>query len=336
MPQFEHLSDSTNSQYEQPSTPVELSINDLVEIVETSIVFNEDERAEKSAYYREQFNDFSDAMLRLPFVVGVFGTGYPFYNTRADGSIVTIQEISRYLAELSKNIQRDNTSLLAKWACVGCQIENKLPDLKTFCKPCMIAPTKPRDIFKAIPDLDYWVITENEDPYSLALIQQYTARQGFFPSDGDIGKSAQQTMQAMDEVLKTGSSQKKLPIDLHVITADEFADAVEGMTEALGSSYVPGGNIAGSYSPINPMSLHVQWERPDEPYDFTKDFLLSLTLHPDSKQSVQNIFNNGADAVGRMLSFQDIVEIISRYPKERRQLETAELLDLLQKRWENN
>lgn len=312
----------------------ELSIKDLVDIVETSIAFNEDERPEKATYYNDQFNGFAESMLRLPYVKGVFGTGYPFYNTRQDGSLVTINEISRYLGELSGNIQQDNRSLLAKWACISCQRDNKLPDLKTFCKPCDIAPTKPRDIFKAIPDLDYWVVAESTDAYTLALIQQYAAREGFFPSDGDIGKSARYTKKAMDEVLATGTTQLKLPIDLHVITADEFDTAIKSMADALRTTYIATENIQGSYAPISPMSLHVQWERPDEPYDFTKDFLLSLTLHPDSAPSVQEAFNRGLGVVKQTLSFQDIIDIISRYPKEYRQLQTEELLGLLKRRWE--
>ena len=67
----------------------------LTDILNTAIRFTADESRAKSKYFNNQFDRFHDSVKDIPGVIGVFGTGYHFYDYQNDGSIADIPEIRR-------------------------------------------------------------------------------------------------------------------------------------------------------------------------------------------------------------------------------------------------
>lgn len=137
------------------------SHKNLTDILDTAIKFTADESLVKGEYFSYQFNQFHEAVKDIPGVIGVFGTGYPFYAYQDDGSIADIPEIQRYQRSFQSAIERDRLRAYGGWLCGACELACDLPDLKKYCKPCDSVDFKPRDIFKALPDLDYWVVVED-------------------------------------------------------------------------------------------------------------------------------------------------------------------------------
>src|SRR5258706_5292443 len=113
-------------------------------------------------YLFKESHKVSDDLSKIPGVVGTIGLGYPFYAINTEGKDpVHVPEISNFLETTRELVDEDMRYNPEGWKCPGCQLENKLPDLKTLCKPCDLVKLKPRDVFKALPDLDVIVIVDN-------------------------------------------------------------------------------------------------------------------------------------------------------------------------------
>lgn len=209
---------------------------------------------------------------------GSFGTGYPFYVLQKDltGQMPVIDEQIRYNNELLAHIEESNR---ADWVCEGCLIENydDMPDLKQVCKPCpnMDSELKPRKIINRLPDIDMWMVCEDEGVEKAqnqltALLKKYNIH------TSDVNPV--QTIRDMEEItedIKRGVMPRKfLPIDAHIMEYSKMKKLIEQVPLVLartkGSGQVP-------YLPIHPKSYRKTWQYDDEAYNFIYDFLSAFT-----------------------------------------------------------
>ncbi len=132
-------------------------------------------------YLQREAKSVSDELGNVEGYVGAVGFGYPFYALDSEGNPIFVPEISNFLTFTRNLVQEDVRYNTAGWVCPACQEKNSLPDLKTFCKPCDLVKIKPRDVFKALPDVDIAVITdkpgENTEKQIEELINQVGYRQ---------------------------------------------------------------------------------------------------------------------------------------------------------------
>lgn len=303
---------------------------DLASILQRAQEFNEDESDSRGEYLSKQFEDFQEIVSRIPGSIGIFGTGHPFYATKETGAIVPIEEVNRYIETYKNTALEEARKNIGPWVCTICQTEKSLPDLKEFCKPCNKVVLRPRDIFKALPDLDFWAIADSNNPEYLSTLQSNLHRAGFFQSDVNIARSIQDTNTVMDTLARGYIPKERFPIDVHVITAENFHNALSGVRDKIN---LYGKNKEESlFVPISPMSLHVVWESTDKPYDFMKDYLFSFTPGKVSDLLASDIRHTD-EIVRKFLDQDDIYSIVARHKKEERQLQTPDVRKILENRW---
>lgn len=305
----------------------QLGHEELNETLDMAVRFIDDESVLKEKYFDTQFIDFDRSVQSVEGVIGTFGTGYPFYAKKESGGIYRIGEMTRYIRTFKEPLDRDRKRDYGAWICGVCEVVKSLPDLKTHCKPCDSVDFKPRDIFRALPDLDYWVIVEDGADLEkiLPTIEANIKSDGFFTSDEDVTKAIKATNQAMRDILKGNMPDTKLPIDLHVVTKSQLLSCIGDVNLALAK---------GLTVPITPISLHKKWEKADAPYDFLKDFLFSLT--PNNWRESECVQALGdARVAAREIVGDDAVAIVSNMAeKEARQLNTPGIREALKKRVE--
>lgn len=314
----------------------QMTHEDLVAALKAAQEFNADQSVAKGRYLKEQFSDFATVASWVPGFQGSFGTGYPFYANRKDGTVVAIPEISRYIGTVEEKAGREAAASLGNWLCTVCQVENSLTDLKSKCRPCGLSAIKPRDMFKALPDLDCWVVVDEVTPQREAQLQQYLARAGFFSSDPDIYFAIKDTTEVSQAVLNGQTPEKRLPIDLHIVSTQQMHDALKGVEHVATEVYRPGVVTGDESVPIQPRSLHVTWEEADAPYDFMKDFLISFTPRDFRDSKLKVAINRTRNIIEECLSHGDRLELVRTHPKESRQFEEPELQELLKARWESS
>lgn len=261
----------------------------LTDILNTAIRFTADESRAKGEYFNRQFDRFHDSVKDIPDVIGIFGTGYPFYAYQDDGSIADIPEIRRYQKSFQAAINRDRLRSYGGWLCGACELACDLPDLKKYCKPCDSVDLKPRDIFKALLDLDYWVVVNDTSEADLRQqekkIQECTQAASFESSDSNIIQTLETTRYAMETVVS-----------------------------------------------IAPRSLHKVWENTNEPYDFVKDFLFSLTPHTWNDNELLEALSSARHEVYDLIADDPIKAVSDRAEKEKRQLEAPGVAQCLKER----
>ena len=237
-----------------------------------------------------------------------------------------IEEIERYTGTFLPLVEQDAARGYGAWVCGACQIDVELPDLKTKCKPCKQVDFKPRDAFKVLPDVDYWVIVDpvnGDTTEAERMIEERTAAVGFYTSDKDIVGGIRKTVEVMDAFHEGSVPSTRLPIDLHVITKEQLMGQLAIIPDAI---------VTGSEVPITARSLHVKWEDTDVPYDLKKDFVFSFTpgdiQDPELAETIDatriKVKEVVGDEAGRVIS--------SCSPKEARQLETPAILRNLKER----
>ena len=295
----------------------------LSETLEKAVDFYADESLLKGRYFARQFEEFDVAVSKVSGVIGTFGTGYPFYAEKPDGqSIHAIPEISRYIKSFYASVEDDRVRGYGSWICGACDAEVNLPDFKKFCKPCKAVSFKPRDIFKALPDLDYWVIVDDSHTTPEEVedsIQTNIEAAGFFSSDADIVAATLRTRRAMDAILGGIMPDEKLPSDVHIVTKTQLLDCMAKVPDAVSS---------GQDVPISPRSLHKYWEPTDAPYDFVKDFVFSFTPNNWQDPLLVSTLIKAQKDTAKVID--DPVGLVgSRAPKEARQLEAPGLSEAL-------
>lgn len=301
----------------------------LYKSLDLAIDFNNDRSNRKGEYLAAQFEDFTQAASWVPGYKGAFGTGYPFYAQRDDGSVVAVEEISRFISETKVRAKEDEASRVGEWACGMCQIAVEHVDLKQKCKPCTAQVLKPRDMFKALPDLDYWIVVEQDSPHVEGAASSILQRAGFQQSDADIYFAVHDTIEVLTALKGGREPRARLPLDLHIVTVDQLKGALLKVQTATSQGFK-------DKVPISPRSLHIVWEDVDEPYDFLKDFLLSFTVGGILDPELGAMIKQTQEIVAAHSTPKQVIDALRlMHPKEQRQLETKELQTLLQRRLES-
>lgn len=293
-----------------------------------STIFNNDTSPEQGQYLLGEFEDFASAMQDMSGFEGVFGTGHPFYALDTDKSVTDIPEIGRFIEATRVKVIQDSWRYAGNWACSGCQVETDLPDLKQFCKPCRVVDLKPRDVFKALPDLDFWVVVDSNSEEIEEDIRCRSQNAGFYQSDISIHRSIESTNRVLKAVNNGQKTNDRLPIDLHIVEKKELLKAIDQL-ECLDP------NEQKAFIPIQPRSLHVTWERADQPYNFALDFLLSMTDLKFSPELQNKIIGARHKVAEKFTNGQLIDMIFDTDPKSARQLADPAMMRILANRLNN-
>lgn len=209
-------------------------------------------------YLKAEVNSISSIISQIDGFVGVFCTGYPFY-----GKDREVPEIKEFLKTTSNLVKADEERNRNGWPCPDCQVVKKLPDLKKYCKPCAKVDLKPRDLFKALPDVDMLVAVDSITPTAEEQVQKTMGRLGYLQSDSNIAGSIDDTVATLSALRSGNETSKKLPIDVHLVNKSDFFQSLLSMQR---------GDL-GVETPTR--SLHSQWEDDKHPLGF--DFIFSLT-----------------------------------------------------------
>src|SRR6476660_4165886 len=112
----------------------------------------------------------SESLSELPGYRGSLGLGYPFYAMRSSKmhpnkrSVVDVPAVQDHIESAQELVEQSREFGGEVWPCATCQEECGLPDLKSQCKPCEKVLFKPRDLFKALPDIDVVTVFDGPNP----------------------------------------------------------------------------------------------------------------------------------------------------------------------------
>lgn len=254
-----------------------------------------------------------------------FATGYPFYllspSLPAEFKIPEFEEfLSRTQDSLYRQIAKNSQS---NWVCPDCQTSKALPDLKTFCKPCQKVDFKPRDLFKALPDVDLTLVIE-PSAENLTLIDDQIKGMGLIVSDPDIKGS----VEAFNKGIISNDPSKFVLVDVHIMDADIYMKCLSDVSIGVETK-----SSVVSYRGNN------KWDY-NEKLPFSFDYLFSMTPIGDGKLHGNNALaetmslldidpdscltklksENRSNKIGRMLSDKltyGLIRsaVISRFPK---------------------
>lgn len=164
-------------------------------------------------------------------IEGAFGIGWPFYliSNKLPKRFV-IKEFVRFIRETKDRFGSQTELFNPGWICPRCQVDNNLPDLKTFCRECQEVIFKPRDLFKAIPDLDLTIIA----PYEKGgIIGNFIENAGMNLSDPNIGNS----VISFIEGLERGNPRQYVILDLHIVSLEDLIKSLQKIN--LGETDTP-------------------------------------------------------------------------------------------------
>lgn len=150
-----------------------------------------------------------------PYAIFTLVTGYPHYLPASRGAF-GVGEIYRHvggmLARAEDIARRMGENYI--WPCPTCFEENDLPNLRNPCAQCEAVELKPRDVFETILDLDLFVVVRDDLSKVEQDIWDTAAKHGYHPSETDMRGTII-------------SFPKTFPVDLNLVTEDEFYKALE-------------------------------------------------------------------------------------------------------------
>lgn len=255
--------------------------NICLEVVESSNKFEENNfknKDLKKMYIKKNIDIINSVMEHTTGYRGSFGTGYPFYAIDSDfkEDLPVIKEQIRYNEELRTTILN---AKLKKWPCESCLPVNGpyMEDLKQICIPCprLEKGLKPRKVINRLPDIDMWMVCEDTKIEEAKKELKETFDQlGMHTSDVNPIQTFKEFKEIITDLEDGKMPIKMLPLDVHVVKYSELSNLLDQVPfTILNSSNL--GEVP--YLPILPDSLRKKWQKDDEAYNFTLDFLYSMT-----------------------------------------------------------
>lgn len=242
-----------------------------------------------SRYYAEIYaqyaNQVANGIAQSISIEGVFGTGYPFYLLSPHlPERFRIEEFHRFI-KLTHQKLDDHIKAKSQqgWICPHCQNENRLPDLKTFCKPCGEAIFKPRDLFKALPDIDITIIAPVTSEF-LAAIAEYVQKVGLVVSDSNIRDS----INAFLAGLELNDPRRYVLVDLHILDTEHYYQSLGGIIKGQTDISTPIVSYRGNG----------RWDD-SERLPFWSDFIFSMTPLGDTNLKGNELLLQTMEAMGR-------------------------------------
>ncbi len=252
-----------------------------LEVVESSNKFEENNfknKDLKKMYIKKNIDIINSVMEHTTGYRGSFGTGYSFYAIDSDfkEDLPVIKEQIRYNEELRTTILN---AKLKKWPCESCLPVNGpyMEDLKQICIPCprLEKELKPRKVINRLPDIDMWMVCEDTKVEEAKKELKETFDQlGMHTSDVNPIQTFKEFKEIITDLEDGKMPIKMLPLDVHVVKYSELSNLLDQVPfTILNSSNL--GEVP--YLPILPDSLRKKWQKDDEAYNFTLDFLYSMT-----------------------------------------------------------
>lgn len=268
-------------------------------------------------YLKDEAQQLAALFLReIPGCVAVFGTGYPFYSVDQTGQTFQVAEIGAFIDVVRAKLQMHMEQHPQGWSCPACQRVNKLPNLKTFCKPCDLTPLKPRDMLMAIPDLDIEIVVDSPSVATEALAETIANEHGYLQSDNDILRALLESNTALHAIAEGRETNAKVPIDLHIWDKQAFEQSMQLVAQGQDTIQL----IA--------RSLHATWE--DNPFDFWFDFLFSLTDVAIADAELAQRLQEARSAFARQEKIEDVLLGLSkRSPRAERLMQEQAIRALI-------
>ena len=193
-----------------------------------------------------------------------FGLGYPFYAIDREGKPLLVEEPKKYIDEKISDFEnKRNKDTHRYWVCPACQTENNLTELKSVCDSCNLVSIKPRDVFRILPDIDLLTVVNTLDVKTEEKIKDALKKNGYNYSNISIKNTLGDAKEIMASLQIGSTSEKKLPIDMHLIDKESFLNAL---------TLIQSGGIN---PPSKIRSLHSEWENDILWNQF--DFIFSAT-----------------------------------------------------------
>lgn len=152
-----------------------------------------------------------------------------------------------------------------------------MEDLKQICIPCprLEKELKPRKVINRLPDIDMWMVCEDAKVEEAKKELKETFDQlGMHTSDVNPIQTFKDFKEIITDLEDGKMPIKMLPLDVHVVKYSELSNLLDQVPfTILNSSNL--GEVP--YLPILPDSLRKKWQKDDEAYNFTLDFLYSMT-----------------------------------------------------------
>ena len=236
--------------------------NICLEVVEASNKFEENNfknKDLKKMYIKKNIDIINSVMEHTTGYRGSFGTGYPFYAIDNDfkEDLPVIKEQIRYNEALRTTIL--NAKLKQIW--IPCpRLEKEL---------------KPRKVINRLPDIDMWMVCEDTKVEEAKKELKETFDQlGMHTSDVNPIQTFKEFKEIITDLEDGKMPIKMLPLDVHVVKYSELSNLLDQVPFTILNS-----NNLGEvpYLPILPDSLRKKWQKDDEAYNFTLDFLYSMT-----------------------------------------------------------
>jgi hypothetical protein len=268
-------------------------------------------------HVREDSRRIADAMYTVDGFAGSFATGFPFFLASEKG-FRPVPEISRFLGQTQTIIDADAASHGHGWHCPDCQSRNNLPDLKTLCKPCDIVTLKPRDVFKAVPDIDVFVVADDTSASTRRQIEDSLRASGRSQSDTDIAGTIDRATTVFEAIRRQEVPPTTLPVDIHLLDRGTFQSAMDRMVE---------GDLNVE---LDMQSLHMTWEPDKIPFGY--DFILQFTPLSFKDQLLLDGIHTTRRELKNRFGEQSLIGAVESYPRGARLLSDAKTKNNLQQR----
>ena len=193
----------------------------------------------------------------------------------------------------------------ALWPCPSCQLGADFTPSQ--CVDCNITPLKPRTIIKVMPDMDTFVICDENDKKTRDAICSVAQDKGFTQSDFNTNESLTRIEGALDAWAEGRKPASYLPIDLHVIDKNDFIQACADIGD-------------GKLTHPTIWSMYAEWKN-NKSIDFWFDFVFSMTPYPRvTDTEILDAIDEARSRLTRCYSVDQLVDIVMKQSYRARQL----------------
>lgn len=193
----------------------------------------------------------------------------------------------------------------ALWPCPGCQLGTDFTPSQ--CADCNITPLKPRTIMKVMPDMDTFVICDENDKKTRDAIWSVAQDKGFTQSDFNTNESLTRIEGVLDAWAEGRKPASYLPIDLHVIDKNDFIQACADIGD-------------GKLTHPTIWSMYAEWKN-NKSIDFWFDFVFSMTPYSRvTDTEILDAIDEARSRLTRCYSVDQLVDIVMKRSYRARQL----------------